>query len=415
MIPRGALDIGWRDLASALVSACVPDDRVGAQARAERVWHDPDRTVACLSLRSGFDLFLQAVAWPRGTEVLVSAVTIPDMVRVLRHHGLVPIPLDVSPDTLTIDERQLDAAGTSSTRAILIAHLFGARTGLQSIAIAARARGWRVLEDCAQAYDGTYHGDPAADVRMFSFGPIKTATALGGALMSVEDAAVARRMRKIQSTYAVQRRGRFLTRVLQACALKVLGRRAMFGVFAGLCRLVGADHDALVVSWLRGFPSDDLIVRIRRAPSAPLCRLLARRLRSPIAARISRRRLLASQILERLQCRAPGTSTADHSHWIIPVESNDPAGLVKALWRRGFDATRRASSLEAVAAPLDRPWLNPARAKRMLDGLVYLPVYPRQSAEDCRRLTACVNEWEMAAGDSRVTRSLSGPSDKRRY
>jgi perosamine synthetase len=412
MIPRGALDIGWRDLASALVSVCVPEDRAAAQTRTERAWNDPDRTIVCLSLRSGFDLFLQAVAWPRGTEVLVSAVTIPDMVRVLQHHGLVAVPLDLSPDTLTIDEHQLDAAGTSSTRAIVIAHLFGARTHLQSIARAARARGWVVLEDCAQAYDGTYRGDRTTDVRMFSFGPIKTATALGGALLSIEDPAIARRMREIQSTYAVQRRARFLTRVLQAAALKVLGWHVIFGVFAALCRFARIDHDTLVVRWLRGFPSDDLIVRIRRAPSAPLCRLLERRLRSSITARIARRRELAGQILERLQCRTPGSGTSEHSHWIIPVESIDPAGLVETLWRHGFDATRRASSLEAVAPPPDRAWLNPERAKRMLSRLVYLPVYPRLSVEDCRRLTACVNEWEAAAAAPRFTRSQPAPASK---
>src|SRR5688572_13851660 len=99
MIPRGALDIAWRDLASALVGACVPGDRAAAETQAERVWNNPERTVACLSLRSGFDLFLQVMGWPSGTEVLISAVTIPDMVRVLRHHGLVPVPLDVFSDT----------------------------------------------------------------------------------------------------------------------------------------------------------------------------------------------------------------------------------------------------------------------------------------------------------------------------
>jgi perosamine synthetase len=412
MIPRGALDIAWRDLASALVGACVPGDRTAAETEAERVWNDPERTVACLSLRSGFDLFLQMMRWPSGTEVLISAVTIPDMVSVLHHHELVPIPMDVSFDTLTIDERQIESLCTPATRAILIAHLFGSRINLDAIAGIARARGLLLLEDCAQAYDGAYRGHPGADVCMFSFGPIKTATALGGGLMAVKDAALARAMRARQGEYRPQSRMRFLKRVLQAVILKVLGRPSVFGTFARACRWTRVDHDEVVVRLLRGFRGKDLIAQIRRAPSAPLCRLLERRLRGAAVETLDRRRAVAREILSGVKCPVPGSRVANHSHWVIPVESRDPAGLVTALWRGGFDATRRGSSLEAVSPPPDRPWLNPASAVRMLNSLVYLPVYPHQSAGDCRRLSACVNDWEAGVESSPLNRARSARLDK---
>ena len=415
MIPRGALDIAWRDLASALMSACVPGDRAAGETKAERVWNDPERTVVCLSLRSGFDLFLQVMGWPSGTEVLISAVTIPDMVRVLRHHGLVPIPLDVFSDTLSVDERQIESLCTPSTRAILIAHLFGSRINLDAIAGLARARGLLLVEDCAQAYDGVYHGHPDADVCMFSFGPIKTATALGGGLMAVKDAEVARAMRARQGGYRTQSRMRFLKRVIQAVMLKVLGRPWVFGMFARACRWMRIDHDEVVVRLLRGFLAKDLIAQIRRAPSAPLCRLIERRLRGANRQTIDRRRAVAREILSGVKRPVPGSRVVNHSHWVIPVQSRDPASLVNVLWRRGFDATRRGSSLEAVAPPPDRPWLIPASAMRMLNSLVYLPVYPRQSAGDCRRLSACVNDWEAGAAPSPPTRATSPRWDKSKY
>ena len=48
-----------------------------------------------LSVRTALDLLLEAWALPRGSEVLMSAVTIPDMVAIVRHHGLVPVPVDL--------------------------------------------------------------------------------------------------------------------------------------------------------------------------------------------------------------------------------------------------------------------------------------------------------------------------------
>ena len=211
------------------------------------------------------------MGWPSGTEVLISAVTIPDMVRVLRHHGLVPIPLDVSSDTLSVDERQIESLCTPATRAILIAHLFGSRINLDAIAGLARARGLLLVEDCAQAYDGAYRGHPDADVCMFSFGPIKTATALGGGLMAVKDAAVARAMRARQGEYRPQSRVRFLKRVLQAVMLKVLGRPSVFGMFARACRWTRIDHDEVVVRLLRGFLAGRISSRRSAARRARRC------------------------------------------------------------------------------------------------------------------------------------------------
>jgi len=45
---------------------------------------------------------------------------------------------------------------------------------------------------------------PGADVRRFSFGTLKTATALGGALVWVRDRQVRDAMRAIQTTWLLQ-------------------------------------------------------------------------------------------------------------------------------------------------------------------------------------------------------------------
>lgn len=56
---------------------------------------------------TGFDLLLQTLKLPQGSEVLCSAITIPDMLYVLRYHGLVAVPIDLDPETLAVDIDQL--------------------------------------------------------------------------------------------------------------------------------------------------------------------------------------------------------------------------------------------------------------------------------------------------------------------
>lgn len=61
-----------------------------------------------IAYSTGFELLLQTLQLPRGSLVLCSAITIPDMLYILRYHGLVPVPVDLSPETLAMDIDVLD-------------------------------------------------------------------------------------------------------------------------------------------------------------------------------------------------------------------------------------------------------------------------------------------------------------------
>src|SRR5262245_21305060 len=205
---RKRLDIRWSDFGGALRDSVTSGDRIRLAENLEDFWSPRGDALACLSVRSGFDLWLASLALPRGSEVLVSAITIRDMVRIIEAHGLVPVPVDIDPDTRAIDLDSLKQAITPRSRVILVAHLFGTRQPLGDMFEVARRHDLLVAEDCAQAFAGRhYTGDPRADVTMFSFGPIKTATALGGALLCVRDREVLTRMRKRQASYPFSNAG----------------------------------------------------------------------------------------------------------------------------------------------------------------------------------------------------------------
>jgi dTDP-4-amino-4,6-dideoxygalactose transaminase len=397
MIPRGTPDIQWRDLWAGLVRCLRRDDPLCAQAGVEAAWAPEGDALACLSVRSGFDLLLQELALPVGSEVLLSAVTIPGMLEILEHHGLVPIPLDIDPHTLDIDAGRAAQLIGPRTRAILVAHLFGSRITLDPIMRVARRHTLLLIEDCAQAYDGSsYRGHAGSDVSMFSFGPIKTATALGGALLRVHDRALLERMRQRQACFARQPQLAFARRLALFALLKLLARPTLFSPFVALCRLRGVDHDRMLSRVVRGFGAGSLIERIRRQPSAPLLRLLARRVAQAHQGRIARRVALARRVAAALPGIArPGTGAACHAHWIVPIISRDPGTLVRLLWAQGFDATRTASSLISAAPPAGRP--APVNARRMLEQLVYLPVYQQLGERDIQRLARIINDFESGA------------------
>src|SRR5258708_12490165 len=98
--PRGRLDIRLRDFAYALLAGIGARNAERLGAGLEAAWSPAREALACRSVRSGFHLLLESLALPAGAEVLVSAVTHPDMVRILEAHGLIPVPVALHLPTL---------------------------------------------------------------------------------------------------------------------------------------------------------------------------------------------------------------------------------------------------------------------------------------------------------------------------
>ncbi|HEV2969373.1 MAG TPA: aminotransferase class V-fold PLP-dependent enzyme [Pirellulales bacterium] len=406
---RKRLDIHWLDLTYALANCLVPRPRAVLAARLERLWDCHQESIACLSVRSGFDLWLSAVSLPRGSEVLVSAITIPDMLRIIEDHGLVPVPVDIDPDHLAIEMDSLKRAVTPRTRALLVAHLFGTRQPLEAIAEFAQQRGLLLVEDCAQAFVGRdFTGHPEADVSMFSFGPIKTATSLGGGLLRVRNPQVVAAMRRLLAEQPRQSRWAYLRRVLKYAGMKFLSTRPMYATVFHSWRAMGRDPDQLVNGAVRGFAGPDFFRRIRRQPSAPLLALVRRRIAQFDPARIAHRAQYGERLLALLDGSfvSPGHASDEHTYWVLPVLADDSARLIAAMREAGFDGSS-AHSMCVVEPPADRPAQRAAMAESILPRIVYLPFYTQMPEHELERLATVL---QAVADEREPVHSVAAPS-----
>jgi perosamine synthetase len=412
MIPRKRLDIGWRDVLPG-IGSCLFAGQETAERKVRQAWPGGAAGLACLSVRSGFDALLSVLDVPAGSEILVSAVTIRDMTRILQAHGLVPVPIDLDVQELAVRPESMERAVTPRTRAILVAHLFGSRMSMEPVLQLARKHQLLVIEDCAQAFAGPEDLRlPEADVSMFSFGTIKTATALGGGIFCFRDPQLLEAVRRHQSRWPIRSRWHFLSRLLKYSLLMLLSYRPIYSLFIGLCRGLGIDHDRLIGERVRGFPGDDLLRQIRHRPSAALLALLARRIRKFDHRTIVRRTAAARLAIDQMPAiRRPGSQAPDHTHWVFPILHEAPEELQRSLWKKGFDATRGATSLCVVDPPADRPELEPVEARQAFQRLLYLPVDAGLSRRCIERLGAAVRAFEAGASPQlSSTVSTSSPT-----
>jgi len=385
---RMRFDIGWRDVAFGVRGLWDRPDPEVLRRRIAECWPRPEQMFPALSVRTAYDLLWKSLELPAGSEVLMSALTIPDMVRIVKHHQLVPVPVDLNLADMAPDPGLLRRAITPKSRAIVVAHLFGTHLPLDPIIKIARQHKLTIIEDCAQGFEGChYDGHPGADVTMFSFGPIKTITAFGGGIFCVRVPELLARMESLEGLYPVQSRWSYLKRFVKYSVLTGMSCRPLSDVILTVSRAADWDYDHWMNTVARAFPGPRWLERLRYQPSAPLLALLERRLRRCDTARITARAARAKR-LARLMPRAamrPAGQLDDHTHWVFPILARDPARVIAELAGAGYDATQ-GSSLRVIDPPEDRPELEPRVAREALSQMVFLPLHPAMPRREIERL-----------------------------
>jgi dTDP-4-amino-4,6-dideoxygalactose transaminase len=91
-----------------------------------------------------------------GDEVIVPAFTFPSTINAFVLRGAQPVFIDIRPDTLNLDETQLEAVITPRTRAIVAMHYAGVGCEMKTILKVAAAHGIHVVEDNAHGLFGKY-------------------------------------------------------------------------------------------------------------------------------------------------------------------------------------------------------------------------------------------------------------------
>ncbi|GAB2503024.1 dTDP-4-amino-4,6-dideoxygalactose transaminase [Lysobacter humi (ex Lee et al. 2017)] len=131
-----------------------------------------------------------------GDEVIMPSFTFVSTANAFALRGAVPVFVDIRPDTLNIDERLIEAAITSRTRAICVVHYAGVACEMDAIMAIATRHGLKVVEDAAQAIFSSYRGRPLGtigELGCLSFHETKNIIAGEGGALLARDAEFAER------------------------------------------------------------------------------------------------------------------------------------------------------------------------------------------------------------------------------
>ncbi len=156
--------------------------------------HDCAYGLAAANGTATLEMGIRALEFEVGDEILVPAYTYIASATCVLQNNLVPVFVDVDPDTYNIDPERLEEAITDRTRAIIVVHFGGQPADMDRIMAIAQKRGLRVIEDAAHAHGCEWKGKKAGsfgDFSSFSFQASKNMTAGEGGIICTNDQALA--------------------------------------------------------------------------------------------------------------------------------------------------------------------------------------------------------------------------------
>ena len=148
-------------------------------------------------------LILRALDIGPGDEVITAPLSAAFSALAIMMAGARPVFADVDPERLTLDPRNVEAALTGRTRAIMPVHLYGQAAEMRPLEAIASRHNLALIEDAAQAHLATSEGRPVGTIGIAaatSFYPTKNLGAAGdGGAVLTRDAQLAVRVKRLRN------------------------------------------------------------------------------------------------------------------------------------------------------------------------------------------------------------------------
>lgn len=153
------------------------------------------------SATAAVEVALQLSGIGPGAEVITSAQSFFTVLNMIVKVGASPVFVDCELVTRNIDLRQVEAAITPRTRAIIPTHYPGALLDMDALFALARRHGVRVIEDAALVLGSRWKGRNVGafgDLTTFSFHPNKNITSIEGGALVVNDEAESKQIEALR-------------------------------------------------------------------------------------------------------------------------------------------------------------------------------------------------------------------------
>jgi UDP-4-amino-4-deoxy-L-arabinose-oxoglutarate aminotransferase len=159
------------------------------------------QAISVNSATAGMHITLSALNIGPGDEIITPSMTFASTINMIALRGATPVFVDIDYGTLNINPDLIGEKISKKTRAIIPVHFAGAAADMDKINNLARKYNLTVIEDAAHAV-GTYykgiHAGGFGRIAIFSFHPIKNITTGEGGMITLNNAALEKKLRLLR-------------------------------------------------------------------------------------------------------------------------------------------------------------------------------------------------------------------------
>ena len=333
--------------------------------------------------RTAIQIGLTALGVQPGDDVVVSTYVCRTAIDGILAAGARPVFADVSSD-LHLTVESVGAAVTSSTRCIVVPHLFGGTAPVDEIERFASGLGIELLDDAAQSFGARRAGRPIGSFGrggIVAVGAGKSLAGAAGGVFVTDDAGVARRARQVMELLPEEGATVAVRRVAEYWMWRRL-RRQSLPIKMVLDRYAGGGEAPHVASRLSNLDaaiareqlaSIEENVRIRRVNSERFADALG---------------IAQEYIVSEMSESATHVKIA----LVLPEEGPDAETLIEMLSAAGIEAQRGYRPCHLDFAPD----AHLPVAEALWERLVCLPTETAPSVTTLRRLALCIRDVMLA-------------------
>jgi dTDP-4-amino-4,6-dideoxygalactose transaminase len=351
--------------------------------------------IATPTARMGIYLTLRALCEP-GREVILSPLTIVDVINMVIVAGMKPVFADVD-ENGNLSPEAVSRLIHPRTGAVLLTHLFGCAGEAEELRRICDEKGVPLLEDCAQAFSARVFGRSVGTfgvAGIFSFGMYKNLTTVYGGMVVTDDPELEQRIRRELMSYPYHSRVRLLGKLMHMGVTDLatdprifpwltypIFRLAFLKRIGFLNRLVTVDARP---RRKRSLPSS---YRVRFTPfQARLGIALLEGVEEDTRKRIAHAKLY-HEGLQGTRCIAlpPLRTDGSHIYTYFPIRVKDRRRFLEFLFRQGRDVGASPYHNCAGLACFSSYHRPCPKAQRLSQELVQLPTYPEYREEEIAR------------------------------
>jgi dTDP-4-amino-4,6-dideoxygalactose transaminase len=349
---------------------------------------------------------LKAFNFPAKTEIITAPVTISDIINMIVLNNLKPVFADLGYNTANLDPDEIEKNITSKTRAILITHLNGVPSDMESILNIAKKHNLIVLEDASQSIGAKYQGGNIGllgDVGFFSTSTLKPLSTFVGAMVVTNNSQLAQRLKVYSSNLPEKNTIPLFLPTLREAFLSIITNRYIFSCltfylikiisFLSISSLDHLQHLEVSKVKRRLAVPGDLFISFT-AYQAEVGLAVFKKLERDMKKISSLGRLLYS---ESVRLSIPGLvkipAGSSPTFWRFPLWVENPKKIRKYLLNKYIDTT--ISNLDCCSRnPIFKEFNKyTPEAFKFMDNVIFLPIHPAMEFEDVRYMAKAVKEY----------------------